>query len=114
MRKTKTLKKNYEFKNVLDKGKVYNGKQISIYIWKNNKKINVIGIAVGTKQCGVIKRNRIKRLIRENYNYLKDHLEQNYDIVFLWNKKGEADKANFYVIKEDMLTLFKKAQILDI
>ena len=40
MRKIKTLKKNYEFKNVLSKGKFYIGKQISIYILKNNKKIN--------------------------------------------------------------------------
>ena len=50
MRKIKTLKKNYEFKNVLSKGKFYIGKQISIYVLKNNKKINVIGVAVGIKQ----------------------------------------------------------------
>ena len=36
MRKIKTLKKNYEFKNVLNKGKFYLGKQIIIYISKNN------------------------------------------------------------------------------
>ena len=44
MRKIKTLKKNYEFKNVLTRGKFYIGKQISIYVLKNNKKTNVIGI----------------------------------------------------------------------
>ena len=83
MRKIKTLKKNYEFKNVLSKGKFYIGKQISIYILKNNKKINVIGVAVSIKQCGAVKRNRIKRLIRENYRLLKNDLKQGYDIVFL-------------------------------
>ena len=31
MKKIKTLKKNYEFKNVLLRGKFYIGKQISIY-----------------------------------------------------------------------------------
>ena len=38
MRKIKTLKKNYEFKNVLSKGKFYIGKQVSIYVLKNRKK----------------------------------------------------------------------------
>ena len=75
MIRIKTLKKNYEFKNVLSKGKFYIGKQISIYILKNNLKTNVIGIAVSTKQCNAVLRNRIKRLIRENYRLLKNELE---------------------------------------
>ena len=36
MKKIKTLKKNYEFKNVLSKGKFFVGKYVTIYI-KNNK-----------------------------------------------------------------------------
>ena len=114
MRKIKTLKKNYEFKNVLSKGKFYIGKQISIYVLKNNKKINVIGVAVSIKQCGAVKRNRIKRLIRENYRLVKNNLKQGYDIVFLWNKKGEADEANYYIIKSDMEKIFKKAELFNI
>lgn len=112
MRKIKTLKKNYEFKNVLSKGKFYIGKQISVYVLKNKKNINVIGIAVSTKTCGAVLRNRIKRLIRENYRLIKNDLKQGYDIVFLWNKKGEAKEANYYVIKKDINKLLKKAELL--
>ena len=79
MRKIKTLKKNYEFKNVFLRGKFYKGKQISIYVLKNHKKTNIIGIAVSTKQCGAVLRNRIKRLIRENYRLIKNELKQGYD-----------------------------------
>lgn len=111
MRKIKTLKKNYEFKNVLSRGKFYIGKQILIYVLNNKKKSNVIGIAVSTKQCGAIHRNRIKRLIRENYRLIKDNLKQGNDIVFLWNKKGEVKEANYYTIKKDMLNLLKKAEL---
>ncbi len=112
MRKIKTLKKNYEFKNVLTKGKFYIGKQISIYVLKNNKKINVIGIAVSTKECGAVLRNRIKRLIRENYRKIKEDLKQGYDIVFLWNKKELPKKADYYIIQTDMKKLLKKVEIL--
>ncbi len=111
MRKINTLKKNYEFKNVLSRWKFYIGKQISIYVLKNKKKINVIGIAVSTKQCGAVQRNRIKRLIRENYRLIKDNLKQGNDIVFLWNKKGEVKEANYYTIEKDMLNLLKKAEL---
>ncbi len=112
MRKIKTLKKNYEFKNVFLKGKFYKGKQISIYVLKNNKKINVIGIAVSTKQCGAVLRNRIKRLVRENYRLIKSELKQGFDIVFLWNKKGDAKAANYYTIKNDIESIVKRADLL--
>ena len=35
MKRISTLKKNYEFKNVLSKGKFYIGNQVIIYILKN-------------------------------------------------------------------------------
>ena len=112
MRKIKTLKKNYEFKNVLSKGKFYIGKQVSIYVLKNRKKTNVIGVAVSTKQCGAVQRNRIKRLIRENYRLIKNNMKQGYNIVFLWNKKIDFHNANFYKVGEDMKSIFKKIGIL--
>ena len=111
MRKIKTLKKNYEFKNVLTRGRFYIGKQISIYVLKNNKKNNVIGVAVSTKDCGAVLRNRIKRLIRENYRIIKNDLKQGYDIVFLWNKKELPKNANYYIIQNDMAKLLKRAEL---
>lgn len=112
MKKIKTLKKNYEFKNVLTRGKFYIGKQISIYVLKNNKECNVIGMAVSIKKCGAVQRNRIKRLIRENYQLYKNNLKQGYDIVFLWNKRAETEEADFHIIQKDIEKLLKKAEIL--
>lgn len=112
MRKIKTLKKNYEFKKVFLKGKFYKGKQISIYVLKNHKNTNVIGVAVSTKQCGAVARNRIKRLVRENYRILKNDLEEGYDIVFLWNKNKGATDADYYIIKEDIKRNLKRAGLM--
>ena len=112
MKKIRTLKKNYEFQNVLSRGKFYIGKQITIYIVKNKLNENVIGIAISTKTCNAVKRNRIKRLIRENYQLIKNSLKKGYNIVFLWNKNDKVQNADFYVIKKDMYNLLKKADLL--
>ena len=45
MRKMKTLKKNYQFQNVLKKGKFYIGEQIIIYILKNKEEINSFNLS---------------------------------------------------------------------
>ena len=67
MKRIKTLKMNYEFKNVFDKGKYYVNDQVIVYVLKNKLEYNRIGIAVSTKLGHAVKRNRIKRLIRSAY-----------------------------------------------
>ena len=101
MKKKKTLRKNYEFKNVLTKGKMYAGKQILIYISKNKLNENLIGIAISSKLCNAVKRNNIKRIKKGN------------NIVFLWNKNTEIDELNFHTIKKDMENIFSKAGIME-
>ncbi len=112
MKKIKTLKKNYEFKNVLNKGKFYIGNQIIIYIIQNEENANRIGIAISSKTCNAVKRNSIKRKIRENYRLISGNLKQGYQIVFLWNKKIPVENADFNIIKKDMEFIFVKAGIL--
>ena len=62
MKKTETLKKNYEFKNVMDRGKLYLGKYICVYVLKNNQQ-NKIGIAVSKKAGNAVWRNGLKKVI---------------------------------------------------
>ena len=109
MKKLKTLKKNYEFKNVLNKGKFYREKHITVYITKNNKNENVIGIAISKKVCKAVKRNRIKRVIRESYRLQKDNLNKGYNIVFLWNKDANIEECNYKNISKEVIKIFNKA-----
>ena len=73
MKKTKMLKKNYEFKKVLENGKFFSGKKIIVFIKKNNAKkeinYNFLGLAISSKTCKDVRRNRIKRIIRESYYF---------------------------------------------
>lgn len=111
MRKIKTLKKNYEFRKVFQKGKVYTTKNIKMYVSKNNINENRIGIAVSVKVGNAVKRNKIKRLIRENYRLLRNNLKKGYNMVFLWNQKSNQNEISFKIIEEEIIKLFKKADM---
>ncbi len=112
MKKTKMLKKNYEFRKVLTKGKYYSGKYIEVFILKNNLKQNYLGLAISTKTGKAIVRNRIKRLIRENYKNIEDTIKEGYSIVFLFKKKANAKKANFYNIQEDLKIIMSNSGLV--
>ncbi len=114
MKKTKMMKKNYEFKNVLSKGNYYSGKYIEAFIKKNDQENrNFLGIAIGVKIGKAVQRNYIKRLIRENYRIYEDTIKSGYRMVFLWKKKADVKASTFQNIKEDMKCIFDKAKMIE-
>lgn len=113
MKKTVMLKKNYEFRKVLSKGKYYSGECIEALILSNSKGKNALGIAVNTKLGTAVERNKIKRLIRESYYFFEERINDGQEIVFLWKKKQPIENATFHNIKADMQYIFDKARILN-
>lgn len=112
MKQTKMMKKNYEFKNVLSKGNYYSGKYIEAFVKKNKTDyVNFLGLAVSVKIGKAVKRNQIKRLLRENYQRQENFLKKGYSIVFLWKKKADIREAKFHNIEKDMQTIFDKANL---
>ena len=102
-----TLKKNFEFKRVLSRGKCINGKFLAIYVFPNKLNMVRVGFAIGKKAGKAHDRNRIRRLVRENYRLIENRIGQGLDIVFVWKNLIPADKVEFRRIKEDVSLLTK-------
>ena len=111
MKKTIMIKRRYEFKILFSKGKVFYGKNITVYILKNKYEFNRLGIAVGKKSGKAVERNKIKRLIRENYKISEDYLKCGYNILISVNKKCNIKETDFYDIKNDFEKTLKKSEI---
>lgn len=111
MKKTTMLKKNYEFKAVLTKGKCFKEKEIEIFILKNNNKRNFLGIAIGTKNGKAFQRNRAKRIIRECYSKLENNIAEGNNIVILMNRNCNIETLTFSTVLEEMDKIFKIANI---
>jgi ribonuclease P protein component len=112
MKKTIMIKKNYEFKILFSKGKFYHGEYVHMYIKTSNQPINKFGIAVSKKQGKAVKRNHIKRLIRENYKNFEGSIKTGTSILIIINKNKDIKDISFKQIEENFLRTLKKANVL--
>lgn len=112
MKRIKTLKLNYEFKNVFNKGKFYIGNQVIIYIMKNKLDYTRVGIAISTKLGKAHIRNRIKRVIRAAYQNNLKNIKKGYDIVIIWNKKADIVDLSYQIINKDIEKIFLNSGII--
>lgn len=80
---TISLRKNFEFKIVYNKGRSLANKHLIMYIMKNNLDKNRLGISVSKKIGNSVMRNRVKRVIRESYRLIEQDIKKGYDIIFI-------------------------------
>ncbi|MFH1216362.1 MAG: ribonuclease P protein component [Pseudomonadota bacterium] len=87
--KTALLSKSEEFQTVYRKGKRFRGKEFSVIILPNGLPTSRLGISVhGVKRA--VKRNRIKRIIREFYRFHRRFITPTSDIVIAVRKDFPA------------------------
>ena len=101
------LSKNEDFKNLLQKKKISN-KYITLFFGpldgKNNKKLNISFVVKKKMIRGAIKRNKIKRRLRNIMNEAVKKLSINFNYSYLVIAKMTMLNNEYAIIKD---TLFQ-------
>lgn len=83
MKRKTTLKENYEFRRVYNKGKTGVSPFLVVYARPNRSERNRLGVTVSTKLGKAIIRNRVRRRLREIYRLTQPEMKQGYDVVIV-------------------------------
>ena len=110
MKHTVSLKKNYEFGRVYKRGKFHAGKFLVLYVLKNKFDYNRLGITASRKFGKSTKRNRVRRVIKENYRHMEENIKSGYDLVIVARKTDII--ADYMEIKKEVKFLFKKLNMI--
>jgi len=105
--KENRIRKNVEFRAIYRRGKSFSNHLLVLYIYKNRKHINRIGVSVSKKVGKSVIRNRVKRLIKESYRLNSSNLKIGYELVFI--ARSAANNKNYIEIDDAVKNLFKKA-----
>ena len=104
------LSKNEEFRSLLKEKKISN-KFVTIFfghlIKKDNKKLN-ISFVTKKKIGNAVKRNKIKRMLRNIMNDAVKKISLKYDYSYLVIAKSTMLNNEFKIIKETLFQEFKK------
>ena len=104
------LSKNEEFKNLL-KQKKFSNKYVTIFFGKlmnkDNKKLN-ISFVTKKKIGNAVKRNKIKRRLRNILNEAVKKISINFDYSFLVIAKPSMLNNEYKLIKETLFQDFEK------
>ncbi len=111
MKRTDTLKNNYEFRRIYAKGKSYHHPALILYLMKNRAGICRIGITTSKKIGNAVQRNRCRRIIRAGYAGLEDKIKDNYDIVIVARSRTKYLKSSD--IEDILISQLKQAGAIE-
>ena len=103
-------KKSNDYTKVINKNNKLKNKYYSLFYIKSDN--TLFGISIPKKIGNAVRRNRVKRVIRESYRLQKSNLKQGYNIVFLLNRKSKEEDIKYIQISEDMKNIFEKIGII--
>lgn len=111
MTKVNTLKNSRQFRNVYDSGNSFSTKFLVIFYKLNGYSYNRVGISTTKKLGNSVIRNRVKRLIKENYRLNCNKMKTGYDLIFL--ARVRAKEADYKDIEKSMYYLLKKVKLIE-
>ncbi|WP_314621669.1 ribonuclease P protein component [uncultured Selenomonas sp.] len=108
--RSRILKKKKDFQAVYSRGKSYANRFLVLYVFRSNGFQGKVGFAAGKKLGNAVKRNRIKRLLRESYRMHQSEIEEGVSLLLVGRKAALAVKCQ--ELEKAFLALGRKAGIM--
>lgn len=107
---TESLRKNFQFRYVYNRGKSLANRHLVMYVIKNGRNINRLGISVSKKVGKSVIRSRVTRLIRESYRLTEPKVSRGYDIVVI--ARVSSKDVDYHDIYRSLNHLLRKHGLL--
>ncbi len=85
-------------------------KNIVLYYYNNGTHYNRIGFTISKKVGKSVTRNKIKRIYKEAFYKIEDHLKKGYDLVLIARKP--AVDVNFHDACKELFYLCRKGKLI--
>jgi len=110
---TSSIKTNSEFTRIYKNGRHYSGKYLTFYVLTGDPGRNGMGITASRKVGKSVRRNRVKRLIRENYRQFEPYVMCGYLFVYIVRARQDGYIPDYHEIRREMKDLFIRAGVFD-
>lgn len=108
MKKINIIKESKDFQKIIKNNKSFRTKYFYIYKQNHEENIYHFGLSVGKKIGNAVRRNKVKRQLREIIS--KNHYQNNFDCIIIVRR--EINDADFQKIKEDLNFALKKLSLI--
>ena len=111
MKPAVTLKQNYEFRRLYQKGASSAGSCMVLYGRKNKLGHNRLGLTASVKLGHAVVRNRARRRLREVYRLNSNRLSAGWDIILV--ARSRTVTASWKELNDTFLRLCRKLDLLE-
>lgn len=111
MKKTQSLKLNRDFRRLYSRGKSFVSGYTVVYASKNRFDENRLGLTVSKSVGKAVKRNRLKRLMRESYRLMEDKIVSGFDIIIV--ARNRALGKTQPQIQSDIKYAMRKLELME-
>ena len=110
MKHTVSLKSSRAFRRLYHRGKSVVTPYFVVYVQKNNRPENRLGVAASVKLGNAVKRNRVRRRLREIYRIHEDKLRTGFDVILVARTRGIF--AKFSKLEKQFLHAAEKLELM--
>ena len=110
---TESLKKNYEFRRLYNKGKSAATPYVVVYVKRTGRDTIHLGITVSNKIGKAVVRNKGRRRLKESMRALLQENTSHVHANMIFVARTPIVQASYSQIKKDMKYLMKKAGLFE-